>query len=198
MNFFKRLFSKNKKIEPTPAPSIPSPPPPPPPPPPPTEKAPPNFSIQIKDDEDFNNRFRPLINEDDAKLLAGSVGMISNFSKLSQLELPNTQFQNHPENLDFVTQNGYLNWMKSVGMGDGDIAAQLCFSLSEYMMKQHEMTLYHDHLPEYKFRMFTLKKIVNDIHIYVYPLEFTVKVLNEGQSFVDFEKMVMDQESEMQ
>ncbi len=191
MNFFKRLFSKNKKVEPSP-PSVP-----PPPPAPPSNKPPPNFSIQIKNEEDFHKRFRPLINEDDAKLLAGSVGMIANFAKLAQRELPNKQFQNHPENLDFAVRNDYINWMKSVGMGDGDVAAQICFALSEYMMKQHDMTLYHDHLPEYKFRVFTLKKIVNDIHISVYPLEFTIKVLNEGRSFVEFEKMVMDQEREI-
>ena len=122
---------------------------------------------------------------DDDKLLDGSVEMIGNYAKMAREELPNKTAFNHPENLDHAIQNGYTNWLKSVGMGDGDIAAQLCFALSEYMVKKHNMTLYHDHVPKYKFRVFTLKKMLKDLHLSIYPLEFTVKVMTEGRSFID-------------
>lgn len=135
-----------------------------------------------------------MATEDDEKLLDGAVKMIGSFAMISKETLPNAAQLNHPENLDFVVNNGYLNWLKSVGMTDGDIAAQLCFVLSSYMVEKHGMILYHDHLPEHKFRMFALKKIREDKQLSVFPLEYAIKVLTGREAFLGFEKIVVEQE----
>ncbi|MFK7807985.1 MAG: hypothetical protein AB8F74_09325 [Saprospiraceae bacterium] len=190
MNFFKRFFSKKSKAKK----ELPVPPPPTPQPLPEPKS---NFQIAKKAEDNFDRRFRPMTTVDDDKLLHGSVEMIGNYSKLNKEDLPNKTAFNHPENLDHAIKNGYTNWLKSVGMGDGDIAAQLCFALSEYMVKNYEMTLYHDHLPNYKFRVFTLKKMLKDMHISIYPLEFTVQVITEGRSFVEFEQLMIENQKNL-
>lgn len=193
MNFFKRFFSKKSKKEAT----LPVNPPASPPPAPPSDFPTANAKISTEAAPNFEKRFRAMNQEVDHNLLNSALEMIGNYALISKLELPNKSIPNHPENLDFAVNNGYLDWLRSVGMGDGDIAAQLCFALSEYMVKHFDMALFHDHVPEYKFRVFTLIKKVNEKRLSIYPLEFTIKVMTAGEAFVAFETLFFKKETEI-
>jgi hypothetical protein len=151
---------------------------------------------EIVSDDYFNKRYKGL-EEKDNVLLDGSVKMIESFFIEKLLKPPIDAPINHPENLDFAVTAGYLDFAKLYSFGTAESATHLAFAFSKYMIDHNKMTFYFDAEPEYKYRMFTLKKDINKILISLYPLEYCLKVLSKEKKFMEIVQRINEQESNL-
>ncbi|PWN59456.1 hypothetical protein [Chryseobacterium viscerum] len=167
MNFFKKIFSKNKNTahQPSENPRIDG----------------------IYTDEYFNNRYT----ED--QILSDDVLVDSSFKMLNSFFIDNKiipAIENpiyHSSNIDkAVTEEpGFYQYCKSFDQDDKQIGLMLTVAFSYYMVNELGFKLYRDKTPEYPLRFMTLKYNNNGGVISLYPFEYSLKVLNGEASFND-------------
>jgi hypothetical protein len=167
MNFFKKIFSKNKNTanQPSENPRIDG----------------------IYTDEYFNNRYTEDQILSDDVLVDGSFRMLNSFFIDNKIIPAIEDPIYHPSNIDkaITEEPGFYQYCKSFDQDDKQIGLMLTVAFSYYMIHELGFKLYRDKTPEYPLRFMTLKYNNNGGVISLYPFEYSLKVLNGEASFND-------------
>ncbi len=140
-------------------------------------------SIQTK--EHFETRYEE--DEIDASMLEGCLKMIDSYFLGNNIEKKVREPINHPVNLDQTVEDGmgFQIYCAAFKMEENAAAMFLTLAFSDFMAKNLGFRLYKDLTPEYPLRTMTLKYDKNGIVLSLYPLEYTMKVLNDEAKFED-------------
>lgn len=165
MNFFKKLFSSNKE-----------------------EKKQEEGPFKgVYTETYFNNRYTEEDGTRKSTVADGSIRMVDSYFLEYKLEKKVSSPVNHPANLDQVISDGigFQQFCKLYNFDDAPCAMFLAYSFSEFMITNFGFKLYSDKEPEFPLRPLTLKYNKNGTILSLYPLEYSVKVLNREASFED-------------
>jgi len=165
MNFFKNIFSRNKKEENT-------------------KSTTPKIE-GIYSDEYFNGRYaEDLLMKDDV-LVDGSIKMIEGYFIDNNIVPAIKSPVYHPATIDQAVNDGlgFHQYCKLFDQDDQQIGLALTIAFSYYMIKEHGFKLYRDTTPEFPLRFMTLKYNNDGGVISLYPFEYSLKVLNGESSF---------------
>ena len=157
MNFFDKMFSKNKLT---------------------------SQETKIKSvftDEYFDKQFKEL--DSDNPQFEDSIVMVAGYLQVNNITQKNSDSTNHPINLDQVLNEGFYEFCKSIGMEDKQIGMILSFCFSNYFIEKFAFKLYKDNEPESPLRFLTLKYNKDGIVMSLYPFEYTLKVLNKEATY---------------
>ena len=157
MNFFKRIFTKNKSSE--------------------SETK----VNEIFTNEYFDNRYKEL--DFDNPLFKDSTTMIAGYFQVNNITMKNSEFTNHPVNLDQVLNEGFYEFCKSLGMEDKQIGMTLSICFSNHFIENLDFKLYRDNKPESSLRFLALKYNKDGVVMSLYPFEYTLKVLNNEATY---------------
>lgn len=163
MNFFKRLFSSSKNESDQ------------------SEKV--NYN-EIVTDKYFDERYSK--HQLDPVIYDGAIKMIESYFHDNKINRTISEV-NHPVNLDLAGNEGLglLLYCKAFDMGDKETMLFLALAFSGYMMENFDFELYNDKTPEYPLRTMTLKYNKKGALLSLYPLEYSLKVLNHESNFED-------------
>ena len=179
MNFFKKLFSSKKQEEK-----------------PQTQQAP-QANLQneattekvtaneIYTTDYFDKRYTEDVIEE--TILHGSLKVFKGFYKDNTIEKKVENPLNHPMNLDQVIHDGmgFHMYCKAFNIEDKEITMYLALAFADYMIKTFDFKLYRDNEPEYPLRGMTIKYDKNKTVLSLYPIEYSLKVLNDEATFED-------------
>jgi len=92
---------------------------------------------------------------------------------------------NHPVNLDQVIDEGlgFRMYCKAFQFGDTQAGLFLAYAFSDFLIHNYGFKLYKDSKPESPLRSITLKYDKDRIVLSLYPLEYSLKVLNYESTF---------------
>lgn len=166
MNFFKRFFGSKKSEDSNGDPA--------------DEEG--NFQ-GVFTKEHFENRF-----EEDTispTLLDGSLKMVYSYFMDNKLTQKIEQPINDPANLDQVMDDGFgfKMYCRAFQLDEVRAALFLAYSFSDFLIGKYGFKLYKDNDPEYPLRVMTLKYDKDGVVLSLYPLEYSMKVLNYEASF---------------
>ncbi|MGB5981793.1 MAG: hypothetical protein WBG46_06580 [Nonlabens sp.] len=184
MNFFRKLFSKQKKSDQSqnantsqpnqytnPEPEHNS-----------------NSQAQIgsiSSNEYFDQRYQ----EDfiDEEIMEGTLKMIESYFVDNKIKPIIEKPINHPKNLDQTIDDGFgfVMYCKAMEMGENYAVGLLAMAFNDFMIKNHGFKLYKDSEPEYPLRDMTLKYDHEGAKLSLYPIEYAAKVINYEASFDD-------------
>jgi len=163
MNFFKKLFSSSKKTG---------------------EHKEPDFQ-GVFSETYFNKRYTEQNLSEDPVLLDGCLRMVKGYFIDNKLEKRIAEPVSHPVNLDMVVNEGLgfefyckaFNWEKSQAM------MFLAYAFSDFLINTHQFRLFKDSQPEFPLRSMTLKYDKDGTILSLYPVEYSLKVLNYEATF---------------
>ncbi|WP_146169731.1 hypothetical protein [Kordia periserrulae] len=139
----------------------------------------------IATEEYFDKRYQK--DTMDATVLDGTLKMIEGYFVANKLKPAITNPINHPKNLDLTINEGFGfdMYCKALDMDENYAVGLLAMAFNDFMIKQHGFKLYKDTEPEYPLRDMTLKYDNQGAKLSLYPIEYTVKVLNYEANFND-------------
>jgi len=134
-------------------------------------------------EESFNKRFR--LETINANLLDGTMRMISGYFEANKLKPVVDSPINHPANLDQCISEGmgFLLYCNAVKMDKNMATGILAMALNDFLMDNYSFKLFKDAKPENPMRTMTLKYDNKGAMLSVYPIEYTLKVLNHDASY---------------
>lgn len=167
MSFFKKIFSSNKKND---------------------EKKP-VFPKEIMTDEYFEKRY--LKHTIEEEIIEGSMKMVKGYFIDMHIEPANVPIY-YPENLDKAVNEGlgFHFYCQGLKLEDKETLFFLAVNFSRYMNEQYGFELYQDTETETPLRGMNLKFDKDGALITLYPLEYSLKVLNGTSSFTELENKV--------
>ncbi|MCP9752847.1 hypothetical protein [Ferruginibacter sp. HRS2-29] len=162
MSFFKRLFSGNKKGNPS------------------GEEIPVNGIITEEHMKNWYTR-----DDIDPAMLEGCLKMVESYFLDNKLEWNKDFPVNHPENLDKTVDEGFgfRMYCKAFQLEEAQATLFLALAFSNYLINEYGFVLYKDKEPEYPLRGMTLKYDRNGVLLSLYPFEYASKVLDYEGSF---------------
>lgn len=168
MNFFKKKSSSKKNNEET------------------SQKNETSF-LGFASKEAFYERYTEDKGEILESMFEGSLKMIESYFIDNQITRVIPTPINHPKNLDQMVKEGmgFHAYCKAFNLGDIEVVSLLAMGFNEFMINNHEFRLYQDKTPEFPLRGMTLKLDVNNSGyvISLYPIEYSLKVLNHEADF---------------
>ena len=181
MNFFKKLFTSkkegNKPSKPTNTNT--------------TKEANSEQKIHsIASHEYFESRYtEDAISE---SMLEGALKLIEGYFEANKFKPAVKSPINHPKNLDQTIDEGFgfLLYCEAVQLDKSFAIGVLTIAFNDFLMKNHGFKLYKDAEPEYPMRDMTLKYEKEGTRMSLYPVEYTVKVVNYEASYEElYEKI---------
>lgn len=167
MSFFKKIFSSSKKND---------------------EKEL-GFPNVIMTDEYFEKRYLKYTIEED--IIEGAMKMVKGYFIDMHIKHANVPIY-YPENLDKAINEGlgFHFYCRGLKLEDRDILFFLAVNFSRYMSEQYGFELYKDTETETPLRSMNLKFDKDGALITLYPLEYSLKVLNRTSTFTELENKV--------
>lgn len=120
-------------------------------------------------------------------LMDGTMKMLSSYYIDNKMTQKIQEPVNHPVNLDQIVNDGmgFHMYCKAFGLEDFKIGTILAMGFNDFLIKKYGFKLYKDSEPEFPLRAMTLKYNKNGSLLSLYPLEYTLKVLNNEALFED-------------
>lgn len=166
MNFFKKLFSGDKKENEE------------------TGQQKTDFA-GVYTDEYFNKRYSEENLNANPVILDGCLKMVDSYFLEYNLAKKVNKPLNHPSNLDQVVNEGigFHEFCKKFNFGDSQVVMFLSYAFSDFLVKTYGFKYYKDSAPEFPMRSMTLKYNKNGTVLSLYPFEYALKVLNKESTF---------------
>jgi hypothetical protein len=174
MGFFKKLFTSKKETDNT--------------------TAKPDFS-GIYTTDYFTKRYEEQTAETNRPLVEGSLKMLESFFLENNIQQKLASPVNHPVNLDQAVSEspGFHSFSKEYQMEDGQVVMMLALAFSDFLINRYGLILYKDREPEQPLRTITLKYDKAGVVLSLYPVEYSLKVLNGESEFEVLHQYIVKQ-----
>lgn len=146
----------------------------------------------VFNEEEFSKRY--LEDTVDSNMLSGSLSLVNSYFIENKLPLKQPEILNHPLNLDQLTTEGmgFTKYCRAFKVKDDQAIMSVAFAFNDYMIKTYGFKLYIDQHPENPLQTMTLAYIDEDTPVFLYPLEYTLKVLRSEASFSAINLQIKD------
>ncbi|MGB1039691.1 MAG: hypothetical protein ACPGVD_02365 [Flavobacteriales bacterium] len=154
-----------------------------------------NVESEVEQSEVFANEYFESQFEEESiteSLHNGTLKLIEGYFRTNKLSPFVSETINHPVNLDQITEEGIgiKAYCEAIQIDEIASIQLLAMGLNIYLMEQLDFKLYKDSKPEYPNRGMTLIFDNFGSQISIFPVEYTLKVVNHEATFSDlFEKI---------